>query len=202
MFRKAKRGYGNAGHPSVSLIVRPSVRPSEICCKRSKIFICWPIDFKLIHKHYSSNLYSLSSKLGKIVRMVAMFKMSAKTHQNFKVLQFKRKLIFRRFCFYYFNSFIFLLTDYHRIWNNAVAVRHPSLWTFIRCMKDQQSSLENSVEAVDNGESAPKRRTKWQNWEDRLQTLETEYNNGTRNLDQHWNAVYYAIVQFLIKTVE
>ena len=69
-------------------------------------------------------------------------------------------------------------------------------------MKDQQSSLENSVEAVDNGESAPKRRTKWQNWEDRLQTLETEYNNGTRNLDQHWNAVYYAIVQFLIKTVE
>jgi hypothetical protein len=37
-------------------------------------------------------------KLGKIrkiiVRMVAIFKMSAKTHQNFKVLQFQRKLIF------------------------------------------------------------------------------------------------------------
>ena len=41
---------------------------------------------------------SLSSKLGKIrkkiVRMAAIFKMSAKTHQNFKVLQFQRKLIF------------------------------------------------------------------------------------------------------------
>jgi hypothetical protein len=69
-------------------------------------------------------------------------------------------------------------------------------------MKDQQSSLENSVEAVDNGESAPKRWTKWRNWEDRLQRLETEYNNGTRNLEQYWNAVYYAIVQFWIKTVE
>ena len=44
---------------------------------------------------------SLSSKLGKIrkkiVRMTAIFKMSAKTHQNFKVLQFQRKLIFRGF---------------------------------------------------------------------------------------------------------
>ena len=68
-------------------------------------------------------------------------------------------------------------------------------------MKDQQSSLENSVEAVYNGESAPKRRTKWQNLEDRLQRLETEYNNGTRNLEQYWNAVCYAIVQFWIKTV-
>ena len=30
---KHSGGYGNAG------------RPSEICCKRFKIFICWPIDF-------------------------------------------------------------------------------------------------------------------------------------------------------------
>jgi hypothetical protein len=32
------------------------VRPSEICCKHSKIFVCWPIDFKLTHKHYIRNL--------------------------------------------------------------------------------------------------------------------------------------------------
>jgi hypothetical protein len=36
-------------------------------------------------------------QLGKIVRMAAIFKMSAKTHQNFKVLQYQRKLIFKRF---------------------------------------------------------------------------------------------------------
>jgi uncharacterized membrane protein YczE len=41
---------------------------------------------------------SLRSKWGKqIVRMTAIFKGSAKTHKNFKVLQFQRKLIFRRF---------------------------------------------------------------------------------------------------------
>jgi len=36
--------------------VRPLVCLSEICCKRSKIFICWQIDFKLTHKHYIRNL--------------------------------------------------------------------------------------------------------------------------------------------------
>jgi hypothetical protein len=41
---KRSGGYGNAG------------RPSEICCKHSKIFICGPIDFKLTHKHYIRNL--------------------------------------------------------------------------------------------------------------------------------------------------
>jgi hypothetical protein len=51
-------------------------------------FICWPIDFKLTHKHYIRNL-KLKFENGQ--------KMSAKTHQNFKVLQFQRKLIFRRF---------------------------------------------------------------------------------------------------------
>ena len=61
-----------------------------------------------------------------------------------------------------------MLAGYHRIWNNAVAVRHPSLWTFIRCIKDQQSAIENSVEAVDNGEPTIKRRKKWRDLEDRF----------------------------------
>jgi hypothetical protein len=51
--------------------VRPLIRPSEICCKRSKFEI------------------GQNSK-----KIAAIFKMSAKTHQ---MLQFQRKLIFRRF---------------------------------------------------------------------------------------------------------
>ena len=82
------------------------------------------------------------------------------------------------------------------MWNNTVAVRHPSLWTFIRHLKDQQSFLENSVEAVDRGDPVPKRRKKWRDLQDRMVTLKTEYINGTRNSDQHWNAVCYSIVQF------
>ena len=29
----------------------------------------------------------------------------------------------------------FIDTGYHRMWNNTVSVRHPLLWTFIRCLK-------------------------------------------------------------------
>jgi hypothetical protein len=54
-----------------------------------------------LHTSIILGISSLSSKLGKIrkkiVRMVAIFKMSAKTHQNLRVLQFQRKLIFTRF---------------------------------------------------------------------------------------------------------
>ena len=46
------------------------------------------------------------------------------------------------------------------MWNNTVSVRHPSLWTFIRCLKDQQSSLETSIDAVNRGDAAPKRKRK------------------------------------------
>ncbi|VDI43187.1 Hypothetical predicted protein, partial [Mytilus galloprovincialis] len=47
--------------------------------------------------------------------------------------------------------------SFHRQWNTSVAVRHPSLWMFIRCMKDQQGSID----AAHRGDNHPKRRIKW-----------------------------------------
>jgi hypothetical protein len=52
----SQSGAGDMEMLDVRLFVCPSVWPSEICCKHSKIFICWPIDFKLTHKHYIRNL--------------------------------------------------------------------------------------------------------------------------------------------------
>ena len=100
MFRKAKRRYGNPGHPSVSLFVRPSVRPRYVVSALKNLFVDQLIS--ILHTSIIVVISSLSSKLGKIVRMMSIFKMSAKTHQNFKVLQFQRKLIFRRFLFLLF----------------------------------------------------------------------------------------------------
>ena len=64
------------------------------------------------------------------------------------------------------------------MWNNTVSVRHPLLWTFIRCLKDQQSSLETSIDAVNRGDAAPQRKGKWRNLEARLLRLKEEYVNG------------------------
>ena len=69
------------------------------------------------------------------------------------------------------------------MWNNTVSVRHPSLWTFIRCLKDQKSSLETSIDAVNRGDAAPKRKRKWRNLEARLLRLKEEYVNSRRLLE-------------------
>ena len=82
------------------------------------------------------------------------------------------------------------------MWNNTVSVRHPSLWTFIRCLKNQQSSLEASIDAVNRGDAAPKRKRKWRNLEARLLRLKEEYVNVIRNLEDYWNAVCNCVVSF------
>ena len=77
----------------------PGIRPRYVVSSLRFLFVDQLISN--LHMSIILGISSLSSKLGKIpkkiVRMAAIFKMSAKTHQNFKVLQFQRKLIFRRF---------------------------------------------------------------------------------------------------------
>jgi hypothetical protein len=83
---KRSGGYGNTGR----LFVSPSVRPRYVDQLISNL-----------HTSIILGISSLNSKLGKIrkkiVRRAAIFKVSANPHQNFKVLQFQRRLIFRRF---------------------------------------------------------------------------------------------------------
>ena len=80
-------------------VCRPLVRPRYVLSALRFLFVDQLISN--LHTSIILGISSLSSKLGKIrkknVRMAAISKMSAKTHQNFKVLQFQRKLIFRRF---------------------------------------------------------------------------------------------------------
>ena len=87
----------------VRLFVRFSVSPS-VCSRYVVSAVRFLFVDQLISNLYTSiilGISSWSSKLGKIrkknVRMAAIFMMSAKTHQNFKVLLFQRILIFRRF---------------------------------------------------------------------------------------------------------
>ena len=97
----AKRN-GDMEMPGVRLFVRYSVSPS-ICSRYAVSALKILFVDQLISNLHTSiilGISSLSSKLGKIrknVRLAAIFKMSDKTHQHFKVLLFERKLIFRRF---------------------------------------------------------------------------------------------------------
>lgn len=84
--------------------------------------------------------------------------------------------------------------SYHNRWNRAVGVRHPSLWHFIRTMKDQQAVTNVKIRAVVNGEDPPRRRRKWRILENRINLLKERYNNGELNVNRYWNAVTHVIL--------
>uniref|UniRef100_A0AAV2J3Z3 MULE transposase domain-containing protein n=1 Tax=Knipowitschia caucasica TaxID=637954 RepID=A0AAV2J3Z3_KNICA len=58
--------------------------------------------------------------------------------------------------------------SYHKTLNDTIGVRHPSLWTFIRCLKDRQTVVEQTIDGAERGELAPARRRKWRVLEERL----------------------------------
>ena len=79
--------------------------------------------------------------------------------------------------------------SYHRRWNQAVYVRHPSIWSFIRVLKDQQSLNEVTVRNIRSGDQPPLRRRKWRRLEQRINENKIDCNNGQINLSQYWRAI-------------
>ena len=93
--------------------------------------------------------------------------------------------------------FSFFSSSFHRAWNQSVVVRHPSIWKFIICLKDEQANSEMSVDTVNRGDVPPSRCRKWRNLEARIQRLKQEYNTGVRNFDDFWSAVSHLIASFV-----
>ena len=72
-------------------------------------------------------------------------------------------------------------------------MKHPSLWTFIRCLKDRQAVAETALDAAGHGEAPPSRRKKWRKLEAKLLRLKRQYNSGDRDLESYWDAVSHCI---------
>ena len=92
--------------------------------------------------------------------------------------------------------FVYPFTGFHSGWNQAIGVRHPSLWTFLRHQKDFQATLEVQLDASDRGDRPPARKRKWRKLEERIVRLKREYENGERNLTEYWKAISHCIAQF------
>ncbi|XP_041355006.1 uncharacterized protein LOC121372634 [Gigantopelta aegis] len=92
------------------------------------------------------------------------------------------------------NSYV---EGFHYKWNSAVGRRHPSLWMFIRKLKDEQQLLEVSAAAARRGNPPNRRRKKWRTLEDRIIRLKQSYNNGRCTLEDYWTAVTCAVRAFV-----
>ncbi|KAL8570372.1 hypothetical protein ACOMHN_035790 [Nucella lapillus] len=80
--------------------------------------------------------------------------------------------------------------SFHRAFNDAVQIRHPPLWSFLRHLKDHQT-----VTRARRGEAPPRRRRKWRLLEERLVALKRQYNHGDRDLNEYWRAVSHFVLQ-------
>ena len=98
---------------------------------------------------------------------------------------FQRPMEFRT------NNFV---ESYHCRWNDALAECHPSLWNFIRVLKDQHAVQESVIQNIRNGSPPPVRKRKWRILEEIIDTLKDEYSNGVRNLESYWGAMSYCVI--------
>ncbi|KAL8614056.1 hypothetical protein ACOMHN_026273 [Nucella lapillus] len=82
---------------------------------------------------------------------------------------------------------------YHRALGDVIHVRHPSLWSFLRVLKDRQAVAEQQLAAARRGQAPPTRRRKWRVLEANLIRLKNAFRNGDRNLQEYWRAVSHQL---------
>ena len=94
--------------------------------------------------------------------------------------------------------FIFwsLVLGFHSKWNKFVDSKHPSIWIFIRKLKDVERSERTKIRAAQEGQVHQKMRRKWRKLEKRIKNMKREYRRGIRNVDEYWNAMTYIIKSF------
>ncbi|KAL5020075.1 hypothetical protein ScPMuIL_002967 [Solemya velum] len=85
---------------------------------------------------------------------------------------------------------------FHHKWNSSVERTHPSLWVFIRKLKDEQRETEISAAAALRGDPPRPRRRKYRDMEHRILRLKEEYANGRRNVEEYWNAIRHVVRTF------
>ena len=90
----------------------------------------------------------------------------------------------------------YLFSAFHREWNARVEVRHPSLWHFMRKLKDQQVVSARALEAAQRGDPPARRRRKWRILEARIQRVRQQYADGHRTLEELWDASVYMMGHF------
>ena len=90
-----------------------------------------------------------------------------------------------------------MASGFHQRWNTSVGRQHPSLWLFLRKLKDQERLVKISVVAARRGlPPPPPRKRKWRELEHRIHRLKEDYNQGILRLNEFWNAMANIVRHF------
>ena len=94
-------------------------------------------------------------------------------------------------------AFVSIFLAFHRRWNQKLERRRPSLWVFIRMLKDEQRLVGVTTRAAERGEARPPQRKKWRDMEESIGRLKREYSQGERTVEEYWNAVLHSVHNFV-----
>ena len=87
--------------------------------------------------------------------------------------------------------------SFHQRWNNAVGVHHPSIWTFIKVLKDQQSLNEVTIWGIRNEVDPPLHRPKWRRLEEIIIRKKAQYNDDWIDIEQYWRAITHLTLNLI-----
>lgn len=89
-----------------------------------------------------------------------------------------------------------IFTGFHNRWNRAVAVRHPSIWTFITKLKMEERHSRRQLHSADHGDEPPAPKRRYRQLQHRIERLQQDYRAGRRNIASYWAAVSHAVHNF------
>ena len=90
----------------------------------------------------------------------------------------------------------YFLLGYHSAWNKRVSVKHPSIWNFIRHLKDALAQSEVAIDSIRSGVPVRKQKKKWRVRNSRIKKLKQRYVQGNIDLTRFWNAVSHLTPNF------
>ena len=95
------------------------------------------------------------------------------------------------FCVRLWSDSLICVSGFHNAWNQRVQVAHPSLWVFIRHLKDVQTTTE--TDCARRGAPAQRPVRKWRVLNRKIKRLIRRYTIGTISLDRFWRHISYLV---------
>lgn len=82
---------------------------------------------------------------------------------------------------------------FHNAWNQRVQVAHPSLWVFIRHLKDIQTTTETAIDCAQRGAPVQRPVRKWRVLNRKIQRQIRRYATGAISLERYWRHISYMV---------
>ena len=84
---------------------------------------------------------------------------------------------------------------WHTRFNNAVGKHHPNIWLYLRCLQEEQATVDVILQQMAAGHLARRSIIKYASVERRLKLLKPRYDAGTYDATQYTTGVSHNLAE-------